>query len=79
MIFKVSAKSLSVYDPKSETFIATFQDGCFETSDQSVIERMIELGYGEPRPVEQVEAEIAVQSEILQSEKPKRGRPKVIK
>ena len=73
MIFKANATNLSVYDPKSESFIATFVGGRFETQDESLIARLIELEY---KPEAEVKQEMVVDEPI---EKPKRGRPKVEK
>jgi hypothetical protein len=68
MKYKVAAKSLSVYDPKTESFIAEFVNGEFETEDEKIIEALKRLGY-EP------EAEKKVEIVEPPKEEKKRGRP----
>ena len=61
MVFKVEAKNLHVYDPKSESFIAAFVDGRFETEDVTLSERLIELGY-KPEAIEFVVKDVTESS-----------------
>jgi basic membrane lipoprotein Med (substrate-binding protein (PBP1-ABC) superfamily) len=53
MIFKSKENSLSVYDPKTESFIAEFKKGNFETNDEKLIARLKEMGYESDEIVEE--------------------------
>jgi hypothetical protein len=85
MVFKVETKNLHVYDPKSESFIAGFVDGRFETEDITLSERLIELGY-KPEAVEFIVKDVTEESIIVEPvsekqveeiiEKPKKSKKK---
>jgi len=87
MVFKVETKNLHVYDPKSESFIAGFVDGRFETEDITLSERLIELGYKpEEETVDFVVKDVTEESIIVEPvsekqveeiiEKPKKSKKK---
>ena len=78
MLFKVKAKNLSVYDPKTDSIIAEFVNGEFTTEDGAKITRLKELEYyPEPTTVEVKEGDnVSITPPIgfVKEEKPKRKR-----
>jgi hypothetical protein len=72
-------KRLSVYDPKSEKFIADFVDGLFETDNEEIAKRLQEMGYALIPESTDVPVEPEIEPEAEEEVKRKRGRPKKIK